>query len=72
MSLDEMSAYVWDICADPDEEVEQLAALKTPYEIEDKTAVTFSKNGLMEHIELMFALESPADKTNTKNAKLWE
>ena len=34
--------------------------------------VKFSKNGIIKFIEDLLELESPDNKKNTKNAKLWE
>lgn len=55
---------------DSDEEVEEMAKLKTEWEIE--SGVKFSKRGLMSFIEEQIAKESADNKDDPKTAKAWE
>jgi len=67
---DDFADYIWDGPDDSDEEVEELLPLKNDFE--KKWGVKFSKNGIIKFIEDLLELESPDNKKNTKNAKLWE
>jgi hypothetical protein len=64
-----MSGLLWFGPEDSDEEVEEMAKYKTPWEIEQ--GVKFSKRGLIAYIEKMIAYES-ASSEDAANAKLWE
>ena len=50
---DDMTDLAWFGPEDSDEEIEEMAKHKTPWEIEQN--VKFSKNGLIEYIEKMIA-----------------
>lgn len=67
---EDMTDWGWDYCDDPDQEVEEFKPLKTPYEI--KKNMHFSLNGITAFMDDLVAFESPANKSNLKNAKLWE
>ena len=65
-----MSRYAWDGPADPDEEIEYFVPLKT--EQEKELGVTYSRNGVINFVESYLAHENPDNKTDRKNARLWE
>lgn len=65
-----MTNWVWEGPDDSDEEIEELVPYKNQYE--KQQGIKFSKNGLVKYIEDMLELESPVNKKNAKNAKLWE
>lgn len=58
-----MKEYIWDGPEDSDEEIEDMAKLKTQYEIDE--GIKFSKNGIMKYIEELLEKEHP------KNEKKW-
>lgn len=61
---DDFTDYEWDGPEDDDEEIEELAALKTQWEID--SGIKFSKNGLVEFIENFVANEC------TEKQEAWE
>jgi hypothetical protein len=61
-SGEDMSAYAWDCCEDPEEELEVFAVLKTEYEL--AANVQFSLIGLTSFIEKTIA-------SNVPNAEEW-
>ena len=67
---DNMEQFMWDGPEDSDEEIEGMAKLKMPWEIE--SGVKFSKNGLIEFITKFLDQESPFNEEDPACAKLWE
>ena len=67
---DNMEQMMWDGPEDSDEEIEGMAKLKMPWEIEN--GVKFSKKGLMEFITKFLDQESPHNEKDPATAKLWE
>ena len=67
--LDDLSALAWDGPEDSDEEIEEMAKLKTEWEI--RNGVKFSKRGIIEYIENFLVQESKANK-DPKVAKAWD
>jgi hypothetical protein len=53
---DDMAELAWFGPEDSDEEVEEMAKFKTPWEIEN--GVKFSKRGLIDYIEKMIEYDS--------------
>ena len=67
---EDVSRWLWDGPEDSDEEVEELLPFKNDQE--KQLGVQFSKNGIIKFVEAQLELESPDNKKNAKNAKLWE
>ena len=67
---DDMSAFMWDGPEDSDEEIPEMAALKSSYEIAE--GIKFSKNGIKKYVEAQIEKESKDNKKDPKTAKLWE
>ena len=65
-----MSQFMWDGPEDSDEEIPEMAALKSSYEIAE--GVVFSKNGIKKYVEDKIEKESKDNKKDPKTAKLWE
>ena len=65
-----MSWYAWDGPADPDEEISEFLLLRS--EQEKELGLKYSRNGVINFVESYLAHENPANKTDRKNAKLWE
>jgi len=65
-----MTELLWAGPEDSDEEIEEIAKYRTPWEEEE--GVKFSKRGLIEYIERMIKQESAKNKDDPANAKLWE
>lgn len=68
--LDDLSSLAWDGPEDSDEEIEEMAKLKTEWEI--RNGVRFSKRGIIEYVEMFLERESKQNKEDAKTAKLWE
>jgi hypothetical protein len=66
---DDFTQFQWPL-EDPDQEIEEMALLKTKWEIDE--GVKFSKNGLIEFIEKKQAQENPLNKSDPATAKAWE
>ena len=67
---DDMTNFLWDGPEDSDEEIEELVPFKCEYE--KKMGIKYSKNGIIKFVTQQIQTESKNDKTNPKNAKLWE
>ena len=65
-----MTNLMWFGPEDSDEEVEEMAKIKTPWEIEN--GVKFSKRGLIDYITKMIEHECAQNTQDPANAKLWE
>lgn len=65
-----MTKFLWDGPEDSDEEVQELLFTKTDFE--RKNNIKFSKNGIIDFVEKILAHESPSNKKDSKNSKLWE
>lgn len=67
---EDFTDLLWNGPDDSDEEVEDLLPYKNQYE--KQLGVVYSKNGIIKFIEETLEHESPDNKKNPKNAKLWE
>lgn len=67
---DDMTQFMWDGPEDSDEEIPEMAALKSSYEIAE--GIVFSKNGIKKYVEAQIEKESKDNKKDPKTAKLWE
>ena len=67
---DDMQNFLWDGPEDSDEEILELLPFKCEYEKE--MGIKYSKNGIIDFVISQIKKETREDKTDPKNAKLWE
>jgi len=67
---DDMSGFLWDGPEDSDEEIAEMAGMKTEWE--QAAGIKFSKRGIIEAIEKALREESPNNKEDPRTAKAWE